>query len=267
MIRFDEAYWGYGLSGGFYRSPSTNYSLSADHFLPGFVKPLTVCFGEEYSGGFGLGGGYCGIPDVNYPLFADHFLPAFYPAPHVNSVLQEAAVLHDAGDMFFTTNYDRVFDNLSSLSPWKGADRAEVLIDTLRSKVNSFKTAIASFWSWTNVLDGSGHRIFSDPQEMDQWIVGPETASTWNPLFTVTSYVAKVVSKAQLLVDKLTKRISRLVRLRVCFIAPQEQATISRTVVERRFFCIHGFHPPDLELPQNIFGLVFTGYVPGLLSI
>lgn len=225
---------------------SAKCSLNAEHFLPRLNHSLSACYSEVYFG-FDLGEVSCEFPDTNYLFNAPSLrrLQESHISPSVNFFLQKAALFHDVGHLLFTTNYDRILNSLVSSSPWRSEDRAEVLIENLRSKVNSFKTAIDSVWSSTKNLVDAGR----------------------NRLLSLTSYIARVVSKAQLLVDKFTKRISRLVKLRVRFITPQEQPPIFRTVVERRFFCIHGFHPPDLELPQNVFGFVFTGYVPGLLSI
>lgn len=193
------------------------------------------------------------------PLYAsdsyEHFLPRY-----AKSFLQKAIILHDSDNLLFTTNYDRVVGRLAS--SWGAADCAEFLIEKLRSKVNHFEVALDSVWSSTM---GAVGNLSLTSGNSPEHICSSSVEATWNPLFSLTSCVASVVSKAQCLLNRFKKGISRLVKLRMRFIAPEDRPPIFRVIIERQFFCIHGFHPPDSELPHCALWLLFTGYVPGLL--
>ena len=245
--------------GRFVRAPHVLSSRSAVYRI------LWDNFDEASSVRLCFGRGTSAFSPLESSHSYEHFLPRFnkfFLEKTAKGFLQKAIILHDSDNLLFTTNYDRVVGKLAS--SWGAADCAEFLIDKLRSKVNHFEAALDSVWSSTM---GAVGNLSLTSETSPEHICSSSVETTCNPLFSLTSCVASVVSKAQCLLNRFKKGISRLVKLRLRFLTPEDRPPIFRVIVERQFFCIHGFHPPDLELPHRALWLLFTGYVPGLLPL
>src|SRR5258708_518277 len=288
----DRAHWGLEGNQGFYSSLGRGLAMVIPNFChtdenPSAVRDQSGYFGHDLSsaGFIADAKGFCGRLNSGvvtaYGEVNDHY---GLPTGSVATV--------------FTVNYDSIIGNLSN--EWVPSHRVESRVATLSYRIVALKEALNDFWARLkgpketppeasaqfhvsgrlvfdqevahftlanplrqSVVDDEHSDCFFDHDDLHIYLAGLNDG--WGPAI---SFVANVISKAQDLLRGMSSRVTLLrIGLRAKCVPLIEPASAERTNVRRKFYCIHGFHPPDLETPAQLLSPLAAGYVPGLLPV